>query len=352
MKKKIYLLLILLLTLVCAPVQAKGDNGFYADDDVILSYNRIDTTTFAAGNNVDVSSEIDGASFIAGNNLTISSTQDYIFAAGNNLDIQNARAKDAFLAGSSIKIKDSAIRDLYAMGETVRIDSDISRNAYLGGSKVIINATIDGDVTIAADEIVIGENAVIAGTLKYPEDASINIASTAQVSSQETYESTDVNIQLNFVDTIWDRTLSFLSILLIALILLALNKKVFKNIEKIEKSVPEVLKNLALGFAFLIVVPIVAFLAIITIIGLPLSIISLLVYGMLIYLSVIPTAYYFGNWILKDKISNPYLLLTVSLLAIYILKLIPVIGGFTTFISLLIGLGIYVKLIKNNIKEK
>lgn len=351
MKKTIYLLLVLTLSLLWAPVQAKADNGFFADEDVTLSKS-IDTTTFVAGNNIDVTSKIDGASFIAGNNLSISSSQDYIFAAGNSLKVRNANTKDAFLAGSLIEVENSKIRDLYAMGATVKVFSDISRNAYLAGDEVIINSTISGDVKIAADKITIGENAIIEGTLLYPEGDSIelDIDSSAVIGSKETYQVEDAGVQVTIVTTIKERILSFLSILIIGLILLALNKKMFTRIEEMPKEASELFKNIGIGLATLILLPVAAILLLITVIGIPLSIISLLLYGIFIYLSAIPASYYIGKWILKDKIKNSYLVLIISLAAIYVLKIVPVIGGIVSFITLLLGLGMFIRLMINQEK--
>ena len=350
MKKKLLNIILVLVLLLGINVNAKTTEGFYADESLTLN-KEIGTTTFAAGNNVNVSSKIDGISFIAGNNVTLSGNHDYLFTAGNNIVATEITTKDAFIAGNVIKINACNIRDLYVAGETVTIDSNIGRNIYAGGNKVIINGTIEGNVTLGAEEIVIGKETVIKGTLKYPEDSKIDLQEGSKVESIEKYEVEDINVEVSAVSIIQERIISFVSILLIALILLALNKDVFKKIAELEKSASFILKNTCIGFGYLLLIPIVAIIALITVIGIPLSIISLLIYGIMIYLSVIATSYYLGNWILKDKINNEYLLLTVSLLAIYILKLIPIIGGLVSFISLCLGLSIYINLIISKTKQ-
>ena len=355
MKKKISIMLILVIVLpaISIPVFAKGDNGFYADDEVALEKS-IGTTTFAAGNNVEISSEIDGSTFVAGNNIKLSSTQDYIYAAGNSITIENATTKDAFLAGSNISIKDSSIRDLYATAETIKIKSNIDRNAYLSGKKITINSTIDGDVKVAAEEINIGKDAVITGTLEYDRDAKLNVAEGAQIAKKKTYRSKDLNLTPFSIFKIkaFATLYSFAAMLIIGIILLALCKKTRTTIEKLDKKASTILKGLLIGFIALIVLPITAILILLTIIGLPLSILLLIFYGLIIYLSSLTTAYYVGNWFLKDKLKNKYLLLTMSLLILYLLKLIPVVGGFVALASLLFGMGLFFIIIKENIKEK
>lgn len=351
MKKKILLIIILLLTLVVVPVGAKSKDNFIANDNVKVNKN-IGATTFMAGNRVEASSQIDGANFVAGNNVALSSTQDILFAAGNNVIVDGAVTKDAFLAGSMISIESSTIRDLYAAASTIRIDSDINRNAYLGADEVIINSKINGDVEVAADKIKIGEEAEITGTINYPENADISIAETAKVAKKTTYEVSEVNKETVVMTKIMDKVYAFLAMLLISIILMAMNKKVFTSMEKIKKDLNTFAKHFGIGFVFLIVVPIAAIILMCTMIGVPLSIISLLIYGIMIYLSIIPTTVYFGNLCFKDKIKNKYLLYAVSLLIIYLLRLIPGIGGLVSFISLCFGLGVYTELIRKNINTK
>lgn len=351
MKKKIYLILILLLTLVVVPVGAKSKDNFIANDDVKVTKS-IGATTFVAGNTVNVNSEIDGALFAAGNNVSLTSSEDILFAAGNNITVESVVTKDAFIAGSSINIQSSTIRDLYVAASNIRVDSDIMRNAYLGGDTVVINSKINGDVEIAADTIKLGEGAEIVGTLNYPEDAKLDVTKGAIIGKKTTYEVEKINTETMFMTSLLDRLYAFLGMLLIGIILMALNKKIFTKIGKINKDLNTFAKEFGIGFVFLVVVPVAAIIAMCTVIGLPLAFISLMIYGIMIYLSVIPTAYYLGNAFLKDKVKNEFFLFAISLLVIYLLRVIPVIGGLVTFISLCFGLGVYTELLKSNIKTK
>ena len=327
------------------PVFAETTNGFYANDNVKLKKG-LDTTTFVAGNNIDVKSNIDGASFVAGNNITLSSSQDYLFAAGNSINIENATTKDAFVAGSQITITSSTIRDLYAAGQNVRIDSEISRNAYLAGDTVTINGAIYGDATVAAENIRIGKEAIITGTLKYPEDSKISISESAEISTKKTYKgSSNIEVKMTWVDILKSTIYSYLSILLIAFILLSLGKKIFTKISKLERTTEKNLKMALQGLGLLIITPIAAVIVMITIIGFPLSIITLLLWGICIYLSIIPTSYYIGKWLLEDKVKNDYLLLAISILVIKLLGILPVIGGLVTFVTIILGLGIIMNLL-------
>ena len=354
MKKKIAYLLILLLTIVCVPVYAieKTDNGFHADQEISLKKS-FNTSTFVAGNNVKISSEVDGLNFVAGNNVTLSSKQDYLFTAGNSIVLEGVEAKDVFVAGNSVQINNSSIRDLYVAASTIVIDSYISRNVRAAGDRVVINSTIDGDVYLAAENIVIGEEAIIVGTLSYPEESYIEVGEGSSIGEQKTYESKgDVSVEVTPKDLVVEFITSFVGLLIIAFILLAIHKPLFKSLRKEEQEAGNVVKKMAIGFGVLIGLPICAIICLITIVGIPLSIIGLILYGVAIYLSSIPTAFFVGNWVMKDKKVNEYLLLACSLLALQILKVIPAIGGLVGFLSLILGLGLLVNFVVQAAQDK
>ena len=357
MKKKIRLLLVVLalFAFTVVPVNAASKNGFYANDDVNLKKD-IGVTTFVAGNSVKVKSNIDGLAFVAGNDIEISSTQDYLFVAGNAIEIENAKAKDIFAAGSSITLDNSTVRDFYGAASKITIDSPISGNAYLGADTVVINSKIEGDVKVAADTIKISSDAVIGGQLLYPDDATLKIADGATVKEKKSYESTDVEVESKTATEIFlMEFLSFIkticSMVIIGMILLLLCPALLKDIDKEKKSFEVVAKRFGLGFAILCVTPIIGLILLFTGIGTPLAIIGFAFYFILFYLSVIPTAYYIGRWVFDKKIENDYLLLLVSIIAMYVFMKVPVIGGLITFISLCMGLGIFGTLIYNKVKK-
>ena len=351
MKKKICLLIILLLAVII-PVKAldiqrvETEKSNFIANEQVKTDKFIDGSAFVAGNNIDIESPIDGAAFIAGNNVNVGSHQDILFVAGNVVNLNNVATKDAFVAGSTINITSSKIRDLYAAAGKITIDSNIERNAYLAGDEIVINGSITGNVKIDAETIKIGKEAEIIGTLKYPDNAKITIAETAKINKKATYEAAKASNEVTLMSKLLDRLYAFLGMLLIGILMMAFCKKVFTKIEKIDKDINTFAKTFGMGFVFLVVVPIASIIVMCTIIGAPLAIITLILYGIMIYLSIIPTAYYLGNILLKDYIKNKYVLFMVSLLIIYVLRMIPGIGGLVTFISLCFGLGVYVIVLK------
>ena len=337
MKKRVFFILVLLMTIAYLPVYAK--DNFYADSNISLK-NDITSTSFVAGNNVEVTGKNNGISFIAGNNINVKNERDYLFAAGNTINIDNVSTKDAFIAGSFIQIDNSTIRDLYAAGERIKINSEITGNAYLGGETVEINSTIKGNVKISAETIIIGSNANIEGKLVYPKESNINKSESAKIAKESKYKTETTDKKDSPIDFIIEIIKSMVSMIFIAVILMALNPKAFNKFIKVDTKVSEIAKISLIGFGILL-----------STIGVGLSIICLLIYGIIFYLSAIPTSYFFGNWILKKQTDNKYLILIISLVALYILRAIPFVGALVTFISLIFGMGMYTKLLIDSTKK-
>ena len=359
MKKKIISLLLVIAVLLGsgAVVRAleikENHTNFLADEDLVVDKS-VQGSLFAAGNTVKTESEVDGISFVAGNKVTISSIQDYLFAAGNDITIDKANIKDAYVAGSFITVLPSTIRDIYAAASKININSDIGRDAYLAGEKVYINSTIYGDVFISADKIELGEKAEIVGKIKYPETAKIEKDSLAKINETETYKTKDYEVKISpvklVVAFILAQVYSYASILLVAFAMIFLFKKTFADIKKMKKDI-SVLKTGLIGLVSLIVIPIASIIIMITIIGIPLGIISLMLYALMIFLAIIPSTYYIGNWLLGKKIKNDYLMITLALLIYYVVKLIPIIGGLFELAMLLVGIGCFMTVIKNNLTK-
>ena len=352
MKKSLKLFIILLLSVIMMPVKAEVNN-FYANDELKINQS-INKSTFAAGNNVEISSAIVGSTFVAGNNIFLSSFQDYIFAAGNNINLENSTTRDAFLAGNTINIQSSAIRDLYVMGKDIRIDSDIEGDVYAASQSITINSKVSGNVKLACDNITIGRDAVITGDLEYPDNANINEVAGSSIASKKPYhvQQDEKAEKVSARSYFTSKLSSYLSIVIIALLCLALVPNYFGKLDEKELSFKEAATTTLKGLLILFACPIAAFIVMLTIIGFPLGLISIILYGIAIYLSTITTAYYLGRLGLKDKINNKFSYLAICILIVFILRLIPVIGGIVNIISICLGLGLFLELFKKTEVKK
>lgn len=351
MKNLKKLLLVFIFAFMIIPftnINASVDDYFKADD-VISSEKEINHNYFVAGNKITSSDKVDGILFMAGNTLKSKSSIEYGMFAGNVVEVTSDIEKDLFVAANDITVESSNIgRDVYLVGNTVTLNTNINGNVFIGSSTLEIgNITIKGDVDLNCSNIKFSDNIVIEGTLKYNEDAEITGLDNVKYNALETYKQETIETK----DILLSEVISIISLIVISIIICAIFPKIYKKLSK-EISVSKTFKNLLYGLCVLVLVPFAAIFTFITVIGIPIGIIGLLLYGIFIYLSVAVSGTVVGNLILtklfKQK-DNAYLSIIIGILVVRIITLIPYIGGFIYFLLMLIGLGLILELLS---KEK
>lgn len=162
---------------------------------IVLALTALPTASFAgtdtAGNILATDNDanpsgVEGDLYWAGQalNLDDASIDRDIIAAGDTLSIRDCTVGGAVrLAARTIDIakttvngsvtvagqhvvlnSDSAANCFYAMGETVALRGS-AKSAALAGDTVTIDGTVEGDVEVWADNLVLGKNARITGTV-------------------------------------------------------------------------------------------------------------------------------------------------------------------------------------------
>ncbi len=346
MKRYLNYLLVLLIvfTLSINYVEAKSSikDLFKAGENIKIE-EELDGTAFIAGDKVDLNNKINGIGFVASSELNINFEQDYIFGAGSTINIKDNIAKDAFILGEKILIDENVIlgRDAYIFTDTLTIKGTINRNLYIYGTTVNIEGTINGNIIVSALELNIDKNAKVIGTLKYNEDASIE--GLRKDIETKTYKISTNNI--TFKEYITNFISSYIHITLLAIVLVFICESLFKKSLKETEDIntKKVATLCGKGFLILIGVPIIAMMLLFSGAFVSVGVIGAILYGILMYISNIFTAYFLAN-ILDKKIfkknMNSYLLMIIGLFIIYLLGMIPLIGGLISFISMLLGIGI------------
>lgn len=345
MKKYIkYLLtLIICLTVSITTINAKSyiKDLFQTGENISID-NELDGTAFIAGNTVELNQKINGIGFVAGNDLDINSNQEYIFGAGATININSDIEKDLFLAGETINIKENSNlkRDAYIFTDSIDIEGNVERNVYIYATTVNLKGNFNGNVVISAMEINVDENAKISGTLKYNEEATINKLN--DTIKTKTYKVEADNI--TFKEYITEFISSYIHIVVLGIVLIFICESLFKkSLKQIENGGKNIASLCGKGFLILVGVPIIAMMLLFSGAFVSVGIVGAIIYGILVYCSHIFTAYFIANLLDKKyfkKNMNSYLLIIIGLFIIYIIGIIPIIGGVISFISIILGLGI------------
>lgn len=302
-----------------------------------------------AGNKVNNKSTNDGLSVMAANDLLLEGESAYGFYAGRNITVRETILKDLFIAGSNITFDSAYIgRDLYIAGSDVVLDATIGRNLNAGAKVIdLSDVKIMGDAYIDANTIILNENTEIYGVLNCSIDAKVEGLDIASVHDVKTHVENEVE-KVSTVDSISSGIISFIGQFILLVIILLLLPSFKEELDVEDLAISNIIKNVGIGFTLLILVPILSIFGMITVILLPVGILTLIFYIIAIYLAFLFVCYVIGNMITTKYFQkdNLYLKAFVGLLIGKIISMIPYIGGLIVFLMILFGIGHYIKIFK------
>lgn len=308
--------------------QTKRGDLYVLEDNASIE-NDVDGNLFIIADNVDISGNVYGNVFVMGNNINLkSSVSGSVFALGNNLKFVKGQITDAYFFGTNISIEE---------------DAAITREAKMAADHIKISGVIMGDVYTQAESVLVEESGNITGKLVY--SGELSQANEKQIGSTEKQEInvTPSEVKPDFqnkVESILYKTVTALFI--IGLMVLIIDKK-FEN----KITVSDSIKGIIGGIVWVIVIPIVSIILMLTIIGLPFALILLTLYVLMFFVAISALSLQISSYILNVKNKDSKVLLWLLGVVIYcalaILRQIPTLGGIITFIAGLYGFNLIIK---------
>jgi hypothetical protein len=321
-----------------------------------------------------------------------------VFVTGEKIEILGTVNGDVYAAGGNILVDGEINGDLIAAGGNIKVRGEINQDLRLAGGQIDIEAKVGGRITAFSGNLSIGSetsaqslvtaagNVDIAGTIEENVDAAvgnISLSNGAQVGGDLTYWSEDnaqvsaeASVSGNIVKQLPPKfaknneaakqairgvsqgmKLYFsLSSLLTTFVIGFIFIRLFPNFTK--KVTQEITKNfgssLLVGFLIVVLTPAVILVLVLTIIGIPLSVIVGFIFVLYLYIARV-----FGMATLGEKLlhlgkqkQNTYWAFTIGLVAYYMLSFIPFIGGLTKFVVMLVGVGAVILANKNLYKSR
>ena len=362
----ISLTLMLMAAFAAAPVLAfDGRTG----DTVTVTQNEVvDGDLYVIGRSIIIDGTVNGDIFGIGQEITISGTVNGgVTLVGETLTLNGQVAHGARLAGETINVNSSIGRDIAAAGATLKvggtaeiagdlvlgfgtayINGHVNGNIKGGGGEVTITNGVGGNVDLAVDKLTITSAANIEGDLVYTSENEASIQSGAQLSGSTTHNVPEKPAEPSPFSVARGKLLGFLMILVIGIIVILLATERVSAMADSIRNKPW--PSLGWGALVLFVTPIAALIVICTIIGLPLGLIALALWGIAIYLSQIPVGFLIGRLIIRrnGEIESRGLMigaLALGLVILLVLGLIPYIGWLVMLLTIMFGLGSLVVLV-------
>lgn len=354
MRKILTLILALIMSLaISIPAYAETEvesagNIFMFEESISKEING-KSDVYAFANSVDLKGSAEGDVVAFGSDVTINASEvkGSIRGAGATLNILATSVKNITVAGATITVEEGTnAKGVYIAGGAINFLGN-TEDLYVAGEDVTIDGTVTGNVKIDCRQLTIGENAKINGTIDVKGEKEPIISGdfdSSKINFEKVASSSSDSIKPKF--SIGSTIIKIISSILISLLLVLICRK---HLEKTtELVVRKAWLPLVIGFCTLIVLPIVAILTCITIVGIPIGILSLIIYGIVIYLAPIITAIVIGRIFIKKV--NIYLSSIAAIVALRVLLLIPILGVILTFACIFLALGAFVLEIIDRIK--
>jgi cytoskeletal protein CcmA (bactofilin family)/uncharacterized Tic20 family protein len=338
---------------------------------------------------------------------------DDLVAMAQAINIAGDVTGDVFALGSTITVTGTIGGDLIAAGQQITVDGVVQGDIRAAGQQVTINGRVDGSVTTAGQQIVVGRQGAVGGSLLVgAQDVNLvgtvgrsvltgagalqlggsvggnvnahverlNVDPNARVGGKLLYSSPDQVVVPAGVatggveyqapdraerqrDERRDNLFGSLSVIfnviwlvgsVIAGVLLVHFLPAFAS-STAEQVRHHPLSSFGIGVVAMFIVPVVALIVAVTLIGLPLSFLAVLGYLLAIYVGQLLLGLAVGA-VLVELVRRrgtvphvgPEWLVVLGLVVVYVVTHLPWIGGLATFIAICLGLGAVLRQLGEN----
>jgi hypothetical protein len=373
---------------------------FYSADSAVLAV-PVSGDLYVSGQNVNIHKDVSGDLFIAGGKVDVqNSVTQGLNVAGGNVQIASNVGDDVRVAGGEVTIRGRIAGDLLVFGGTVTVGSDavVMGDTYVNGGTVtfrgvagrdlhlnggnlslegithgnldakaghlVISSPVEGNAKIVADTLTIAQGASFKGSVDYwTSSASVDFGSSLSQGQQAVFHpefqrfarKAEAGAAGAFAALIAAITIyKLLSAAVIILLLVLLTKTFFLDVGKELKRRP--VRSFVTGLCYFILVPIVAFLLFITIIGLPLGLLAVAAYVFTLLFAAPLTSVVLAYWlaVYTKRDWGRWSFIGVSIGLFIVLKLVgivPVLGWLVKAVAILFAIGALLTVKMNKVKK-
>lgn len=337
MKKIIKYLLLLIFLVPTITLAEENDKYITTSSSDIEIKEDFNNTHFVFGDSILVNNKTDGIYFIFGEMVDYQSENEYVALFGNRLTV-SGKIKDGALFGNNVRLENALIdRDVVIFGNKVYLSGTFNGNVLVYADTVNVeNGTFSKNLTVKASELTVNKETEVSGVLTYDEDMDVSIENENidRVSITSIKEITTKDKILNYVG-------SLIRLLVIFLVMYLMIPKVF---DKINNNIG---KNFGYGAIAFIGLPIVLLILMFTNLATSIAIIGVMLYVIFIMIAKVLVGYVIGKYLYTKVFKleeKKYLCGILGITVLYLLSIIPYIGGWITFISLIYSFGIITNL--------
>jgi len=321
-------------------------------------------------------------------NAEVISKEAPFIEVSNDVSIQENKNTDVYVIGDNVNVEKEIAGDFFAIGKKITINSPIKGSAHLVAEQITVNAPISGSLLYIADNVYIstlGEiekdaygltnklvlDGRIGQSLNLITEATKSKSSISTISGKiignlyysgkkpEILENSFINGQVietikdeniessNRADLIISKIIHSLTMILVGLVLLKINKDKLSEVVVSYKA--NLGRNILLGVASSILIPVIVMALFISIIGLPIGLFITFLTIFAGYFGYVIPAIALGQKVFEKR-SLGMLQLITGVLLLDILTMTPIIGSTLSIIIVVSSIGLIVN--KSVLKPK
>jgi cytoskeletal protein CcmA (bactofilin family) len=342
------------MAITVASGEVVEDDLYVAAESIIID-GTIDGDLWAAGNTITVNGIVNGSVMAAARIVNINGDITHaVRAVVETININGDVGGDVMAGCGKANIAATARvgGDLLFGADIAGIDGPIEGNIKGSGREVTISNGVNGNVELEVERLTILSTANIGGDLNYTSEEEADIQSGAQIAGATNHKVPEVKPEAKKDWTkvfpfvvffgVLAKVLNFLMALVAGVVVIFLAPKKLTSITDAIGTRPG--PSAGWGAIILFLTPIAAVIVCLTIIGAPVGLIALMLYGIAIYLAQIPVGLFIGGWIIgRFRVVESKAImvgaLAVGLVILKLLSLIPYFGFFVGLVVALFGLG-------------
>ena len=332
------------------------------DDDLFIAGTNVKVAgevtgdLLAAGRMVRLTGPVGGTVMAAGEDVRVTGdVEGSVRAAGRSVTLGGEVGRNAVGVGQSVLLADDGriARDLHTAANSIEVDGTVGRNARLIGAGAAVRGKIGKTLYYEGETVRLAESAEVRGDLVYRSPGVAEIAEGAVIVG-ETKElprrrSTAEARPTRGGPGVWTiaRILGMLSLPVVfafGAVGLLVSPRIF--VASANAVGHRAWWSLLLGFLVLVLGPMAVFLVMVTVVGLPIGVLALIAWTTAVAFSEVPVAIFLGRCIVSPFTTgavSPYLGLLIGMLVLAGLAWVPVVGVVTGALTVLLGIGAYVR---------
>jgi len=218
-----------------------------------------------------------------------------------------------------------------------RVDGTVQETLVVLNGDAEISGTVQQDVVVLNGEVVVRSGAEIGGDLVTQSTPEVEEGATIRGERSNVITRFDLDIADGFGGRIWWWLAYSASVLILGLLLLAFAPGLFPAVR--EAATNGIGSSIGWGFGLFFLLPIGSVLLLITLVGIPLGIFTLLALAFLYTLGYVVAVIGLGSRLLRTTQSR-FVAFLGGWVVLRLLALIPFVGGWLWFLGSVWGLGL------------